>query len=51
MILDEDPACALGDAFVSWCEDNDLDPDDWTTDDYLAAMADLDPRIGEDEYR
>lgn len=49
--LDEDPAYALGDAFESWCEDNDLDPDETSIEDYYEAMAELDPRIGEDEYR
>lgn len=49
--LDEDPTVALGDHFQSWCEDNDLDPADTDLDEYLEAMADLDPRIGEEEYR
>ncbi|MBP7629097.1 MAG: hypothetical protein KA758_01485 [Acidimicrobiales bacterium] len=49
--LDEDPACALSDAFESWCEDNDLDPDETDIEDYHEAMAELDTRIGEDEYR
>ena len=49
--LDEDPAYALADAFHEWIEDNDLNPDEWTIEDYAEAMADDDPRIGEDEYR
>lgn len=51
MILASDPGWELGDAFAEWCEANDLDPDEHDVDDYLAAMADLDPRIGEDDHR
>jgi len=51
MPMTDDPTYALADAFFQWCEDNDLNPDDWTIEDYYEAMADLDPRIGEDEYR
>ena len=51
MALASDPGWELGDAFLEWCEDNDLDPDETDLDDYLTDMADNDPRIGEDDYR
>ena len=51
MALATDPGWELGDAFVEWCEANDLDPDEQSLDDYYEAMAELDPRIGEDEHR
>lgn len=51
MALASDPGWELGDAFAEWCEENDLDPDETDVDDYYQAMADNDPRIGEDEHR
>jgi len=51
MALASDPGWELGDAFLEWCEANDLDPDEHDVDDYLTDMADNDPRIGEDDHR
>ncbi len=51
MALASDPGWELGDAFLEWCEDNGLDPDEQSLDDYYEAMAELDPRIGEDDHR